>query len=345
MIVGNHAVSHPQNGVVRPADFAPAWWLRNRHLQTIFPNFFRPRPRIVLRRERLELPDGDFTDVEWTLRRKGPIVVVLHGLEGSVRSRYATAILRRIEAYGWRGALLHFRGCSGEPNRTTRSYHSGFTEDFDWFVRELKRREPETPIAALGYSLGGNALLKWLGETDDAPSLIATAVAVSVPFDLAEAGRAIDSGFSKLYQWVLMRRMRRSARRKFAAMAMPVPRPDFARLRTFRQFDDVLTAPLHGFKDADDYYRCCSSRHFLRHIRVPTLILHAADDPFMTPVVIPAPDELSPAVTLELADRGGHVGFVGGTNPLRPRYWLEERIPTHLREYLGGTDELPQSDR
>jgi predicted alpha/beta-fold hydrolase len=316
------------------SDFQPAWWLRNRHAQTIFPNVFRPRAKLALRRERLELPDGDFTDVDWTLRDSGPIVIVLHGLEGSIDSRYAGAIMCELDRLGYRAALLYFRGCSGEPNRHAGSYHSGLTRDLDHFVQLLRERYPGTPLAAIGYSLGGNVLLKWLGERGDDAGVV-TGVAVSVPFDLAEAAATVDRGLSRMYQFTLLRQMQRTALRKFQDWPEPPVTPGTIRsLRSFYEFDDMLTAPLNGFHGAADYYERCSSRQFLRMIKRPTLILHAADDPFMSRSGLPGADEIPESVRFELSPRGGHVGFVSGGLPWRPRYWLEERIPAHLSEHL-----------
>lgn len=315
------------------SDFKPSGFLKNRHLQTIVPNVLFRRARPPLRRERLELPDGDFVDVDWTTRESGPIVIVLHGLEGSIRSHYAAGIMQRIHDLGYRGALIHFRGCSGEPNRLPIGYHSGFTQDLEYFSGLLKQREPATPLVAVGYSLGGNALLKWLGESPNSHRLV-TGIAVSVPFDLADASRMIETGLSQLYKWNLLGRMKQSTIRKFSRVPAPYPLPDMKRIRTFRDFDNHLTAPLHGFKDAEDYYRSCSARYFLKNIKTPTLILHSADDPFMSPASVPEPDELSDAVTLELSRRGGHVGFVNGSL-LRPNLWLLERITRHLRQQLG----------
>jgi len=318
--------------VIIKSEFTPARWLQNRHLQTLLPNVFYRRPPVQIRRERLELPDGDFIDVDWTGRATGPIVIVLHGLEGSIKSRYAARMMQHIHGMGLRGALPHFRGCSGEPNRLSIGYHSGFTQDLEYFTGLLKQREPQTAIAAVGYSLGGNVLLKWLGESPNARRLV-TGVAVSVPFDLADASRVIETGVSRIYKWSLLARMRRSSIRKFQKVVPSFELPDIKRIRTFREFDDKLTAPLHGFKDANDYYVNCSSRYFLKNINVPTLILHALDDPFMSPASVPREDELSTSVTLELSSRGGHVGFVNGSL-LNPTLWVGNRINLHLHEHL-----------
>lgn len=319
--------------MIRTAAFQPAWWLRNRHAQTLWASVIRRGPDIRLRRERLELPDGDFLDLDWA-GEQGPIVLVLHGLEGSSRSRYARGLLCAIRARGWRGVLMHFRGCSGMPNRLDRGYHSGETGDLAAVVATLRAREPDTPICAVGYSLGGNVLLKWLGESGAANPL-AAAVAVSVPFQLDDAARTLEHGFARVYQWSLLRRMRRSLRRKFRRRASPIELEGLRALRTFRAFDDYVTAPLHGFAGVDDYYQRSSSRQYLGGIAIPTLILHARDDAFMTRAAIPQAQELSASVTLELSSYGGHVGFVSGACPWRPSYWLEQRIPAHLARILG----------
>lgn len=320
------------SGKIVESEFKPQGLWRNRHVQTVVPNVFFGVPKLELRRERLELPDGDFIDVDWTTGTSGPIVIVLHGLEGSIRSRYACNIMHRIHEMGFRGAFPYFRGCSGMPNRLPIGYHSGFTQDIEYFSGLLKQREPNTPLAAVGYSLGGNVLLKWLGESPNA-SRLATGIAVSVPFDLAVCSDAIGRGLSKFYMWELMGRMRRSAMRKFSKIKAPITLPDIGRLRTFREFDEAMTAPLHGYKDAADYYTRASSKPFLKNIQVPTLVVHSEDDPFMTPAVVPKPEELSPAVTFELTRNGGHVGFVDGPL-LKPRRWVDQRITKHLQEHL-----------
>lgn len=320
------------NGMIVESEFKPQGIWRNRHVQTVLPNVLFRAPKVELRRERVELPDGDFIDVDWTTGTSGPIVIVLHGLEGSIRSRYACNIMRRIHQMGFRGALPYFRGCSGVPNRLPIGYHSGFTQDIEYFSGLLKQREPNTPLAAVGYSLGGNVLLKWLGESPNA-SRLTTGVAVSVPFDLAICSDAIGRGLSRLYMWELMGRMRRSAMRKFSKIKAPIELPDIGKLRTFREFDDAMTAPLHGYKDAADYYARASSKPYLKHIKVPTLVVHSEDDPFMTPAVVPTEAELSPAVTFELTRKGGHVGFVDGPL-LKPRRWVDQRITQHLQKHL-----------
>ncbi len=315
------------------SDFRAPWWLRSGHLQTLYAPLFRRAPALELTRERIELEDGDFVDLDWTPRSEGPLVLVLHGLEGSSDSPYARGILRAIHARRWRGVLMHFRGCSGEPNRLPRSYHSGDTGDLTEVVETLRARGDIPVMAAVGYSLGGNVLLKWLGERG-AGAPIAAAAAVSVPYTLSRAADRLTSGLSRIYQRRLIGELRRKLGRKFAHTASPIDLARAQRSRDFWEFDDAVTAPLHGFRDVHDYYARASSRQYLQRIRVPTLMLHAEDDPFMTPDAVPRREELSPSARLELSAHGGHVGFVHGSLPWRPRYWLEERIPAFLATHL-----------
>ena len=312
--------------------FRAAWWLSSPHLQTVWPSLFRPRFEVSFERERLELEDGDFIDLDWTTRPGGPRLLVLHGLEGCSQSHYVKGLSAAMHGMGWRVITMHYRGCSGEPNRLSRAYHSGETGDLWRVVRELRRREAHTPLCVAGYSLGGNVVLKWLGERG-AEAEVDAAVAVSVPFLLDLAAARLTRGLSRLYQWYLLRLMRRKLLEKFRRWERPPV--DISRHRSWRTmsaFDDAVTAPLHGFRGARDYYRCASARPYLGAIAVPTLILHARDDPLMSEAVIPDPEELSESTTLELSERGGHVGFIGGSSPAKAEYWLERRIP----EYLSG---------
>ena len=314
-------------------NFKPAWWCRGPHLQTLWPALFRRRSRLPLVRERLELPDGDFIDLDWSGHGAGPIVILLHGLEGGRRSHYARSMLHVLPGHGLRAVLMHFRGCSGEPNRLARAYHSGDTGDLDFLVATLKRREPQTPLLAVGYSLGGNVLLKWLGERG-AEAGLCGAMAISVPLLLYDATHHMNRGFARFYQWWLVRQLKRSYVRKSRLHAGPLPVHQLSRLRSFYDFDDRITAPLHGYTGAMQYYTLASSRQYLIHIRIPSLIVQAADDPFMPESVIPPLRELSPSITLEVHRHGGHVGFVSGSCPWRPRYWLEQRIPEWLQQVL-----------
>jgi predicted alpha/beta-fold hydrolase len=311
------------------SDFRPAWWLRGAHAQTLWPVLFdRRRLRLEVRRERLELPDGDFLDLAWCGSEHGRTVVVLHGLEGSLNSHYAY-LLEALTDAGFHCCFMHFRGCSGELNRLPRSYHSGETSDLHTVLGHIADHG-HPAFAVVGFSLGGNVLLKWLGEEGPAAS-VQTAVAVSVPFRLGDAAKRLERGASRIYQNYLLRSLRDKFRRKFAEMPCPIA-VDVDRLVTFYKFDDQVTAPLHGFRDVHHYYETASSLQFLKAIERPTLILHALDDPFMFPDTIPTEEDLSPSVRLELSAAGGHVGFIGGNRPWRAERWLDARIVEWLQQ-------------
>lgn len=305
--------------------FEPAWWLPGAHLQTLYPYLLRRHRLPPLRRERVELPDGDFIDIDWGPEYDGPLILLLHGLEGSIRSHYAAGLMYSLGECGYQVALMNFRGCSGEPNRLPRSYHSGDTDDLDLLVRLLQRRFPDRVLFTVGISLGGNVLLKWLGENPD-QTFVHKAVAISVPFELNKAALRLQSGFSRLYQYYLLKKLRGTIRAKAKRLHLSIELENLDSLDTFRAFDDRVTAPLHGFAGVDDYYRRSSSRQFLHRIRTPTLIVHALNDPFLSPDAIPDKDELGPGITLELSQSGGHVGFIAGNRPWQPRFWLDERL-------------------
>ncbi|NNM60174.1 MAG: hydrolase [Legionellales bacterium] len=314
--------------------FKPAWWLRNPHLQTLFPVICKRHIKnLKLARERLELPDADFIDLDYTQDDDRPIVLILHGLEGSISSHYAKGMLQAIHRNGWRGVFMHFRGCSGEHNRLPIAYHSGETEDLAYVVNLLHQRFPLQPIAAIGFSLGANMLLKWLGETGQ-HNILCASVAVSTPFELEKCVTKISTGFSRIYQQHLLSALRRKMQDKFELTPSSIPLPDFRQLHSLYDFDNYVTAPLHGFADAKEYYTQSSSRQFLRAIDVPTLLLQAKDDPFVPFDALPLATELSGKIQLELVEKGGHVGFISGNFPGRPHYWLEERIPEFLKNFL-----------
>jgi predicted alpha/beta-fold hydrolase len=318
--------------MIRDSTFRPAWWLPGPHLQTLYPSLFRRRQAPALTRERLELADGDFVDIDWTASNGDMTVLILHGLEGSLESHYTGGLLCALERSGYTAGLMYFRGCSGEPNRLPRSYHSGDTGDLDAVIRHIRKLQPGKPLAAIGVSLGGNVLLKWLGE-QGGDAAITTAIAISVPLDLHEAAIKLGNGASRIYQHHLLKRLRCSVSIKATRHEPPFPVDRLDELDSFHKFDNEVTAPLHGFRDVDDYYARSSSKQFLKRIAIPTLLLQALDDPFLPSEALPGNDELGTAVTLELARHGGHVGFVTGSNPFKPRYWLEERALQHLERY------------
>lgn len=308
-------------------------------MQTLWGKFFRRQPVHSTRVERLETPDGDFVDVHHLDAPAGsPVLLLLHGLEGTVRSHYIQGLLGEARKRGWRAGVLIFRSCGGELNRTRRFYHSGETTDIDLVVDHFEKSFPDAPILLAGVSLGGNVLLKYLGERGrSVSSRVRGAAAVSVPFDLARSSQHIDRGFSKVYQ----RRFLQSLRRK--AMAKLERFPDLASMeavasaRTMFAFDDCFTAPVHGFADAHDYYARSSSIGYLDSISINTLLLSAVDDPFLPPEVLDRVREIAggnPFLQVELSAHGGHVGFVEGADPFHPLYYLERRVGEFLARRL-----------
>jgi uncharacterized protein len=315
--------------------FKPAWWCRHHHLQTLYPTLFRKQAKLKLSKEQFELPDSDFIDLSWTQEKKaGPIIILLHGLEGSIDSPYAKGILKMIQDKGWQGVLMHFRGCGGQHNRLDRGYHSGETGDLGIFVKSLKIRYPDRKLAAIGISLGGNVLLKYLGEQGEQCTLI-SAMAVSVPFDLADSARKLNRGFSKIYQQHLINRLSKKIRNKFKERPAPFDIDKLDKWLDFHSFDHNVTAPIHGFKSGDDYYAKSSCKQFIKNITTPTLILHSKDDPFMSSEAIPTEDEISSNVTLELTEHGGHVGFIYGKSPFNTQYWVEKRMADFFNDKLN----------
>ena len=315
-------------------------WLPGGHAQTLYAALAAPRPRVAYRRERWDTPDGDFIDLDWTKKQdqgprikdqgKTPLVVLFHGLEGSSRSHYALALMAAVRDAGWRGVVVHFRGCSGELNRLPRAYHSGDSAEVNWVLRRLKRSN--SALHAIGVSLGGNALLKWLGETGAAAgSVVDRAAAVSAPVDLTAAGNALDRGFNRVYVRQFLFTMKRKALEKLKHHPGLY---DAARVRaayTLREFDDTVTAPLHGFSGVDDYWARASSKPWLRGIDVPVLVVNARDDPFLPSGALPALNEVAPSVLLEQPAGGGHVGFVSGRFPGNLA-WLPRRVLEYFSE-------------
>ena len=329
----------PENRIFS-SQFKPAWWLNNRHAQTIFPSLpWSGTPAVKLESEALELPDGDVTRVDWMAGEPAadtgaPLLIILHGMEGSANSSYARSLLHAAAQLGWRAAVLHFRDCGDYRNRLPRRYHAGETNDIRYFVESLRTAGHEGPMMAAGFSLGGSVLLKYLGENGVSTPLQAAA-AICVPLDLHDSARALSKGFSKIYQYNLLRHMKKALRRKFDRYTAAFDWHRTMNARSFAEFDDAVTAPLHGFSGKDEYYDRCSSVNFLAAIRRPTLIINALDDPFMTPAAIPGEERLSEDVRIEISRVGGHVGFVGGGLPWRPEYYLPSRIIGFLQSHIG----------
>ena len=309
---------------MQTADFKPAWWLRSPHLQTLWPVFFKKRHKLDLITEQLELDDGDFIDLCWSKKSSDKIVLVLHGLESSINSHYANGLMYQLEQSGYKPVFMYFRGCSGRINRLARAYHSGETGDLAYIVEYINKVTGSYPYAVVGFSLGGNVLLKWLGETGD-ENPINKAVAVSVPFKLHDAAKRLEQGISKIYRDHLLVSLRKTYIEKFTQITSPL-KVDVKQLKSFWDYDDKVTAPLHGFAGAQDYYDKCSSRQFLKDIRVPTRIIHSSDDPFMFNSTVPDDEELNRFIDFLLTNHGGHVGFISGKTPLTTYFWSEIKI-------------------
>ena len=317
-------------------------WLPGGHLQTIYASQCAPRPRVTYRRARWDTPDGDFIDLDWAEQDSGfrirqseetPLVALFHGLEGSSRSHYALSIMHAVAAWAWRGVVVHFRGCGGDLNRLPRAYHSGDSVEVDWILRRLRREHPRSPIFAVGVSLGGNALLKWLGEQGPAArAVLAAACAVSAPVDLMASGTALGQGFNLLYARHFLSTMKRKSLAKLARFPGLFDRRRMLAARTLREFDDIVTAPLHGFRNTDDYWTRASSKPLLRGISIPTLMINARNDPFLPLHALPRSHEVSQHVTPDFPAAGGHVGFVSGTFPGNLD-WLARRTLA----FLSGT--------
>ncbi len=296
------------------------------------------RGRVPLSRERVSTADGDFVDLDWLHGpAASPLVLVLHGLEGSTQSHYVTGLLRHVSARSWRAVVLNFRSCSGELNHLPRFYHSGDTGDLEAVVDLLIARQPEVRLGIVGVSIGGNVLLKWLGERGtEVPAPVAAGVGISVPFDLTACARVLDRGFRRVvYTANFMRTMRRKVVDKAQRFPGFVDLNAVRRARTFAAYDRAVTAPLHGFVDERDYWVRASSGPYLARIRRPTLLIHALDDPFVPSEALPDPRALPPEVLAEFVPRGGHVGFVEGW-PWRTASWAERRAVEFLDRALAA---------
>ena len=311
--------------------YSPAWWIPGGHLQTLWGKLFRRQPLAPTVLERWDTPDGDFVELHRLQADPGvPRLLLLHGLEGTVRSHYAQGLLNEAVRRGWGADLLIFRSCGSEMNRARRFYHSGETTDTAFVLEKISHEFPRSPLALAGVSLGGNVLLKFLGERgSDLPSQLAAAAAISVPFDLSRSARRINRGMSRLYQRFFLNSLRRKAEAKAQRFPDLAPASGIASLRTLEEFDNLITGPLHGFKDAQDYYARSSSLPWLKRIKLNTLLLSAIDDPMLPPEVLEEVQEIArrnPALHLEFVGRGGHAGFITGSLPWRPFYYAEFRV-------------------
>lgn len=316
-------------------------WLPGGHLQTIYPAICIRKPEVTFRRERWNTPDGDFVDLDFVEGEPGkPFIVLFHGLEGSSASHYARALMAHIKTLGWSGVVPHFRGCSGEPNLAPRLYHSGDSREIDWILRKLVARAKQNSCEkfyATGVSLGGNALLRWLGESQHQAEIVDAACTVSAPLDLAGGGETLSRGINMIYTHAFLQTLKPKCAHKLKQFPGLFDQETMLRSRNFYEFDNIVTAPLHGYRNTDDYWNRASAKHILNDITVPTLVLNAKNDPFLPRHYLPR--AASPHVRLEYPEHGGHVGFVIGSLPGRLD-WLPRRIV----RFLEGKHAMPTVD-
>lgn len=313
-------------------------WLPGGHLQTIYPATCIAKPSVDFRRERWTAPDADFVDIDFLEGAAGkPFAMLFHGLEGSSNSHYSRALMAHCRSLGWAGAVVHFRGCSGEMNLAPRFYHSGDATEIDWVLRRLRDvalAAGHTKFFAIGVSLGGNALLRWLGESQHAADFVDAACAVSAPVDLAGGGAALSSGLNLIYTRMFLQSLKPKCLQKLAQFPGLFDREQMLQARDLYAFDNVVTAPLHGYRDTNDYWHRASAKHVIDDITVPTLVLNAKNDPFLPAHHLPK--SASAKVTLDYPADGGHVGFAVGALPGRLD-WLPRRI-VRFFDQIGVAD-------
>ncbi len=316
--------------IIEPSTYRPPLIFRNRHLQTIYPSLFRNVNGVNFTRERIDTPDGDFIDLDWSRVGSDKVIMAVHGLEGSSRSRYMPGMIRAFNRRGWDGVAMNLRGCSGEPNRLLRFYHAGATDDPDTVVRHVLGRNSYTRLALVGFSIGGNLTLKYLGERGTAlPHQIIGAAAISTPCDLEACAWKLSDASNQLYLKNFLRGFRRKIRAKMQIMPGKIHDHDFHTIKTLKDYDDRYTAPLHGFVDAAEYWAKCHCKQFLADIRIPTLLINARDDPFLTAESYPYDEaEQSSYLFFETPSFGGHVGFV--TLNSDTEYWHETRVTSFI---------------
>ncbi|MFV8835270.1 alpha/beta fold hydrolase [Aquisalimonas sp.] len=320
---------------LRPNQFRAPWWLRGGHAQTLWAGLLRTAPDVPLTADILELPDGDTLHLAWGPSAPGPVVVILHGLGGCARSPYVLGLLDGLTRYGMQGVVMQFRGAGEHLNRHPRFFHAGEIGDLEATVGHVRAALPGRRLGVVGFSMGGIITLNWLGH-HGARADADLAITVSTPLQLGPCADYLASGVRRIYDRHLVRGLRQLVRRKQAQQPLPLPRDALGRARSLRQFDEYVTGPVHGFSGADDYYGRCSPFQGLPDIQVPTRMLHALDDPFIPASTLPSAAQLPESVSLEWSAEGGHVGFVAGSHPGRPRYWLDEAVPAMLWQGLAA---------
>ena len=315
--------------------FKPAWWCRGAHAQTLFGTLFRQKPRLTFQRKRLETPDGDFLDLDFLDAPSSnnentlPLVIILHGLEGSSEAPYVQSLMGEVLKHGWDSVAVNMRMCSGVPNRLKQTYHSGKSEDLEYVVDYLREKEKRQALYLIGFSIGGNIVLKWLGEKGNAISQeIKKATVISVPYDLTASVKLMDNGFNRyVYTRSLLTSLKAKIRMKEAQYPAAIHYGLAKRCTTFRAFDREVTAPLNGFRDEADYWTKTSCKNFLKTVAIPTLLIHAQDDPFFPGKMLPM-DAIRNCKHLQvlMTHHGGHLGFIAGRWPWKQESWFERRI-------------------
>ncbi|WP_250450430.1 hydrolase [Caballeronia sp. ATUFL_M2_KS44] len=333
-----HALEHALDASVSRWLYSAPRWLPTAHAQTIVPALFGRKPAVRYRRERWDTPDGDFIELDWLAHAStdvaptAPLLVLFHGLEGSSDSHYARAMMAAAEARGWHGVVPHFRSCSGPLNLLPRFYHLADSAEVDWILRRL-REQHAGPIVAAGVSLGGNVLLRWLCERGTDASIIHAAAAISAPLDVHAGGHAISQGFGMVYTRSFLKSLKKKALAKLVQYPGLYDRHAVLAARTLYEFDNVVTAPLHGFRDTNHYWSAATTRAHLTRIEVPALVLNARNDPFLPESALPSQADVSARVTLDQPNHGGHVGFMTGPFPGRID-WLSQRVAGYLEHFL-----------
>ena len=310
--------------VIANSDYSPPLFLSNGHFQTIIPSFFR-EVEIPYQRERIDTPDGDFLDLDWSKVKFEKLVIISHGLEGSTDRAYIKGMARAFNAHGWDALAWNYRGCSGVPNLKLRTYHSGATDDLETVILHASSHDQYVELCLVGFSMGGNINLKYLGEIGDSiPGKIKSAIAFSVPCDLKSSAKKLAQFSNRIYIRRFLGMLHEKIQLKMELFPDEINDDGFNRIKTFKEFDDRYTAPIHGFEDAEDYWRKCSSKQFLDNIRIPTLLINSKNDPFLTDSCCPIEQAQSnPNLFLEIPESGGHVGFISlNSNGM---YWSESK--------------------
>lgn len=314
------------------SNYKPPLWYRNRHVQTVLPTLFRKTGGVSYQRERIQTPDDDFLDLDWSVSKGTILAVVSHGLEGDSQRAYVKGMVRALNKAGIDCLAWNYRTCGGETNRRLRMYHNGCTDDLDLVVRHAIAKG-YAAIVLVGFSMGGNLSLLYLGQqSGQVLGQLKGAVAFSVPMDLKDSARQLARGSNRIYMQRFLRMLHQKVKAKMVLFPDQIDDRGYAQIKDFKAFDDRYTAPIHGFKDAEDYWAKCSCGPLLGRIRVPSLIVNAADDPFLGASCYPNPQTLNPHVRVEVPTYGGHVGFMG--RRINGEYWSESRAVAFIQSEI-----------